>query len=101
MIDQFLTTSVQVPMPGDEGRVVPTQLFNYKLEVIDKSSNTTSALYHVVMYLFTRVILAGSLLERSWREEKSGIGNAIPIQTLRRCSNQKPGAYNNFSSKHY
>ena len=89
-------------MSGDEGRVVPTQLFNYKLEaIIDKSSNTTSALYHVVMYLFTRIILAGSLLERSWREEKSWVGNAIPIQTLRGCSNQKSGANNNFSSKHY
>ena len=55
MIDQFLTTSAQVPMPGDEGRVVPMQLFNYKLEaIIDKISNATSALYHVVMYLFTR-----------------------------------------------
>ena len=67
-------------MPGDEGRVVPTQLFNYKLEaIIDENSNVTSALYHVVMYVFTRNILAGSLPQRGWREEKSGIGNAIPI----------------------
>ena len=92
----------QVPMSGDEGRVVPTQLFNYKLEaIIDENSNATSALYHVVMYVFTRKILAGSLPQRGWRKEKSAVSNAIPIQTLHRCSNQKPGVNNNFSSKHY